>query len=112
MTYNKYSNIKTEVDGIKFDSRKEATHYGQLKMLLRSKVIKELKLQPAYVLQEGFIDKGGTKHRPLTYVADFEYIDEKGKLRVEDCKGMKTDVYKIKKKLFLFKYPDVLFQEI
>jgi hypothetical protein len=79
-------------------------------MLERAGVIKELKLQPKFLLQEGF-ERDGKKYRAIFYIADFEYIKD-GKRIVEDVKGMKTDVYKLKKKMFLKKYPQVEFKEI
>lgn len=108
---SKYNNKKIEVDGIKFDSRKEANRYTELKLLERVGSIKHLELQPKFLLQESFKHKGKTI-RALYYVADFKYFDKKKfKMVVEDVKGMKTDVYKIKKKLFLFKYPEFHFIE-
>jgi len=88
---NKYKAIKTEVDGIIFDSKKEAKRYCELKILLKAGEISKLELQPRYDLiindkKCGF------------YKADFRYFrgDE---LIVEDVKGMKTPVYNLKKKL-------------
>lgn len=107
---NKYSNNKTIIDGIKFDSKKEATRYSQLKLLERAKEINNLTIQPKYELQEHFRDNTGVMQKAITYTADFSYI-YKDKVYVEDVKGMKTDVYKIKKKLFLKKYPFVIFKE-
>jgi hypothetical protein len=107
---NKYHNIKTIVDGIKFDSRKEANHYCELKLLQKAGIISDLKLQPRYLLQNSF-KYNGKIERAIEYVADFEYV-EKGKVIVEDCKGMKTDVYKLKRKLFLYRYDLVEFREV
>lgn len=101
---NKYGNIKTEVDGIKFDSKKEANRYQELKVLKSIGKIENLKLQPRYELQPKY-RINGRNIRNLEYKADFEYIDKKtGEIITEDVKGMKTPVYKIKKKLFEYKY--------
>lgn len=101
---NKYGNIKTEVDGIKFDSKKEANRYQELKLLKSIGKIENLKLQPRYELQPKY-RINGRNIRNLEYKADFEYIDKKtGEIITEDVKGMKTPVYKIKKKLFEYKY--------
>lgn len=102
--FNKFKNKKTKVDGITFDSQKEAKRYLELKLLLKTGEISELKLQPIYLLQDKFrLDGKGI--RAIKYIADFEYIDNKtGKVIVEDVKGIKTDVYKIKKKLFQKRY--------
>lgn len=84
MKYNKYSNIKTVVDGIKFDSRKEANYYCELKLLLRQGIIKDLVLQPRFELQPSFKLNGKTI-RKIEYVADFQYM-EQGKTIVVDTK--------------------------
>jgi hypothetical protein len=110
--YNKYSNKKTTVDGIKFDSKREANRYQELKLLEKGGVISNLDLQPCFTLLEKFTDKMGKKHRAIKYKADFRYYDNEIEEEVvEDVKGMKTDVYKIKKKLLLSKY-DINFLEI
>lgn len=91
----KYNNIKTVVDGIAFDSKKEAKRYQELKLLERGRVISDLDCQVKFELipkQEG--------ERPCYYVADFVYT-ENGKKVVEDVKGFRTDVYKLKRKLML-----------
>jgi hypothetical protein len=88
---SKYRNVRTEVDGITFASRREANRYGELKLLERAREIQGLTLQPAYDL---VID--GTKI--CRYVGDFRYI-ERDHVIVEDSKGCKTREYKIKKKL-------------
>jgi hypothetical protein len=89
----KYGNKKTEVDGVTFDSKKEANRYSQLKLLLLAGVIAELECQPGFDL----VVNG---KKVCKYVADFRYRDvATGKVVVEDAKGFKTDVYKIKKRL-------------
>lgn len=105
----KYLSKKTTIDGITFDSKKEAGRYVELRKLQEQHIISNLELQPVFLLQEGF-KKDKKKYRPITYIADFKYI-ENGKVIVEDVKGFKTPEYKIKKKLFLYKY-DVDFREI
>lgn len=104
MAYRKYKAKKVIVDGITFDSKKEARRYQELKLLERAGVIKDLVLQPSFLLQDKFEYKDKTEHK-IKYIADFKYLDTKtGKVVVEDVKGYKTDVYKIKRKLFLKKY--------
>lgn len=96
----KYHNTKTVIDGIKFDSKKEALMYSMLKLMEKNKEIKDLKLQPKFVLMEGYKGIDGKKVRDLTYRADFSFLDiEKDKYRIIDCKGMKTEVFRIKEKL-------------
>ena len=109
---SKYSAVKTEINGIKFDSKKEARRYKELKILEKADEIKSLELQPRFLLQEKFKYNGKTI-RKIEYIADFRYIDVKGNTVVEDVKGMKTEVYKIKKKIFLKKYGEnLIFKEI
>lgn len=110
--YRKYNNKKTLVDGIKFDSKREADRYIYLKDKQKTGSIKDLELQPSFVLQEGF-KKNGTTYRAITYKADFKYFDiDRNKVIVEDSKGMKTDVYKLKKKLFEQRYEDLEIEEV
>lgn len=105
-SYSKYRAKKTVVDGIKFDSKREAERYCELKLLEKAKEIRNLVLQPRFLLQDEFFDKNEIKHKKIEYVADFMYIDKCGKTIVEDVKGVLTDVYKIKKKMFLKKYDE------
>lgn len=99
---SKYHAVKTEVDGITFDSKKEAEHYAGLKTLEKAGIINNLVLQPRFLLQEPFMCDG-KKERKIEYVADFQY-EQDGKIIVEDVKGEKTQVYKLKRKLFLYRY--------
>lgn len=101
----KYGNKKVIIDGIKFESELEGRRYVQLKLLKRAGEISNLKLQVPYLLQDSF-RKNGKTYRKIEYIADFVY-EEKGKTIVEDTKGVKTDVFKIKQKLFEYKYPDL-----
>ena len=99
--YSKYSNIKTvTADGIKHDSRKEARRWVELTLLQKAGEISDLKRQVKYELipkQEG--------ERAVNYIADFVYTDNKtGDTVIEDCKGFKTDVYRLKKKLMQWRY--------
>lgn len=103
-SYSKYRAKKTVVDGIKFDSKREAERYCELKLLEKAKEIRNLELQPRFLLQDKFKDRHGKTHRKIEYVADFMYINKDDKKIVEDVKGMMTDVYKLKKKLFLNLY--------
>jgi hypothetical protein len=101
-----------EIDGVRFDSGKEARRYNELKLLERAGQIKNLELQPRFVLQESF-KRNGETHRKIEYVADFRYIED-GKQVVEDVKSVitkKHPVYALKKKLLFKKYPDITFLE-
>ena len=94
---NKYGAKKvTAPDGQVFDSVKEFHRWGCLRLLERAGKISDLKRQVKFELipkQEG--------ERACNYIADFVYSED-GQKVVEDCKGMKTEVYKIKKKLMLW----------
>ena len=105
-SYSKYRAKKTVVDGIKFDSKREAERYCELKLLEKAKKIRNLELQPRFLLRDKFKDKQGNTHRKIEYVADFMYVDKSGKTVVEDVKGVLTDVYKLKKKMFLKIYDE------
>ncbi len=104
--YSKYNAKKKVVDGHTFDSKREAERYCELKLFVRAGEIRNLVLQPRFLLQDKFVDKQGNKHRKIEYVADFLYIDKQGRNVVEDVKGVLTDVYKIKKKMFLKIYDE------
>lgn len=99
---NKYHAKKTVVDGIAFDSRKEAYRYLALKGMEEAGSIEDLRRQVRYELVPAF-DVDGKHYRPIHYVADFVYVED-GKTVVEDVKGMVTDVYKLKSKLFARRY--------
>lgn len=101
---HKYRAQKTEVDGITFDSKAEAERYVTLKAMERAGDISDLALQPAFVLIDGFTDSFGTRHRAITYKADFKYLDRDGNVVVEDVKGIQTPVFRLKHKLLMFRY--------
>lgn len=104
---NKYHARKTDVDGIMFDSLKEAGRYQELKLMERAGAIKDLVLQPEFELIPGYVNANGQRIRPTKYRADFMYYDNDYKKPiVEDVKGIKTEAYKIKKKLFEYLYAD------
>lgn len=116
-TLSKYRAHKKEIDNITFASQAEASRYIELKIRLQAGEILGLVLQPRYVLQEGFTDNTGERHRPIVYIPDFEYYDNIASAKiVEDVKGFKTPEYQIKKKWFIKKYiepyTDVAFREI
>ena len=114
---SKYHSVRTVVNGIVFDSKKEARRYYELLCLERSKAICELQRQVKYILipaqyeecdevykkgkMKGQKKRGRLIERECSYIADFVYI-ENGVTIVEDCKGIRTEAYKIKKKLMLY----------
>lgn len=119
----KYHNIKTEIEGIKFDSRKEAHRYRHLMMAQEMGVIRDLRLQVDFTLQEAYTTAEGKRIHAIRYRADFTYKVQSagygyeaelgsddieywrslypGELVVEDVKsrGTRTKEYKIKRKL-------------
>jgi hypothetical protein len=107
MAWHKYKAKKTTVDGITFPSQKEANRYLELKLLERSGVISELKLKPTFELQPAFTDNTGNQIKAIIYEADFQYI-ENGAVVVEDPKGVWTKIFRLKRKMFLRKYPEYI----
>tara|TARA_Y100000401_G_scaffold116933_1_gene124018 strand:+ start:2056 stop:2373 length:318 start_codon:yes stop_codon:yes gene_type:complete len=101
---NKYRAVKTEVDGIMFDSKREAARYMVLVLLERQKKISNLELQPKF-------DCIVNEKKICSYRADFRYFTANGCV-VEDVKGVKTAVYRLKKKLVEALYPGVKIQEV
>ena len=101
---NKYHNQKTIVNGINFDSKREANRYCELRLLEKAGVIKYLELQPRFLLQPSF-RKNRKLHRKIEYIADFSYV-ENNNLVVEDVKGVETEVFKLKRKMFEYRYPE------
>ena len=99
---SKYGAKKCEYEGIKFDSQKERDRYIELKLLEKGGAITNLQLQVPFVLQDSF-EFNGKKILPIKYIADFTYWAN-GELVIEDVKGKKTDVYELKKKMFMYRY--------
>lgn len=111
---NKYHNTKTCIDGIEFDSKKEARRYVILRELLEKRQISDLKTQVRYELiptqrepdtvgKRGGVKKGKVIYHACTYIADFVYFDNRtNEWVVEDTKGFRTPEYTIKKKLMLW----------
>lgn len=98
----KYHNQPVVVNGIKFDSRREARRYQELQLLLRAGEISQLEMQKKYTLIPAQKKPSGGTERPVTYTADFVYRDKTGREIVEDSKGMKTQQYIIRRKLMLY----------
>lgn len=90
---SKYGAVRVVIDGIPFDSTREGERYGELKRLRDAGIIADLELQPRFPLTVNGITIGH-------YVADFRYVDrERGVVVTEDVKGVRTPVYRLKKKL-------------
>lgn len=116
MSYRKYRNKKTVIDGITFDSKHEAERYIVLKAMQKRGEISDLVLQKKFVVirsqrapdtvdARGRKVKGKVIEKEASYYADFVYYDNsKEEFVVEDAKGVKTEAYKLKKKLMLLNY--------
>lgn len=95
---SKYRAVKTEINGIMFDSKHEAARYQELRLLERAGEINSLRLQVPYELIAK--SKYG---KSIKYVADFVY-SRNGLTVVEDAKGVRTPVYRLKKRMMAEKY--------
>jgi len=95
---HKFNAKRTEVAGLWFDSKKEAAEYGKLRLLERIGKIQRLELQPVFELHAPSGEVLGK------YKADFRFIDQQGRSRVIDVKGVKTPVYRLKKRMVEAEY--------
>lgn len=108
---NKYNATPTTLNGHNFDSKSEAARFQALTLAEKAGEIIDLKTHPRFVLQEAFTDSAGTKHRAIIYEADFSYIDTRtGREIIEDVKGVSTRLFRLKYKLFLYRYRDIEFR--
>ena len=94
-----------------FDSKKEADYYCELKLLKRAGLILGFDRQVKFVLQPSF-KRDGKTYREISYIADFYIAYKDGHFEAVDVKGYKTDVYELKKKLLLYRYPELIFREV
>ena len=110
---SKYGAQKTVVNGVKYDSKWESNRSQELEYLEKIGKISNLQRQVKFVLQDEYINNKGQKIRPICYFADFQYTDENGQKVVEDTKSpaTRTEVFKLKKKLFEARFPDYIFVE-
>lgn len=126
---SKYGNLKQVFDGITFDSKRESDYYLNLKLLKKAGEVIDIEFHPKYLLQPGFwkcnkcnviwgedeLKRGvctfcGTKMpktSAVTYSADFRVTYKDGHDEIVDVKGMETEAFKIKRKLFEYKYPEL-----
>lgn len=111
--HNRPTERETPAESIKFQSRKEARRYDELMLMLKAGVIRRLKLQPQFTLQESFITSEGKRVQAVRYTADFSYekklqdtATETWSLVVEDVKvkATQTPQYRTKKKMMIEKY--------
>ncbi len=107
---NKFGARKTVVDGHTFDSRAEAARYAQLRLLEQAGQISGLHIHPRFVIHDDFFCKQLNQNiTRIVYEGDFFYY-ENGEQVVEDVKGVQTEAFKIKRKLFLKRYPHIIFR--
>ena len=131
---SKYGNLKQVVDGITFDSKRESDYYLQLKLLRQAGEVTDIEPHPKFGLQQGFwkcnkcnviwgedeLKRGictfcGTKMpkmSAITYSADFWVTYKDGHTEIIDVKGIETEAFKIKRKLFEYKYPHLMLKTI
>lgn len=109
---NKYNAVKTEINGIVFDSKKEADYYSELLLLKKAGIVESFVMQKDFTLQDAFTRENGERIKATRYRADFVVRYKNGIEEVVDVKGMKTRVYINKKKQLLEKYPNINFKEI
>jgi len=115
MKQSKYKNIKVtrkllNGDLVTFDSKKEAKRFDELLLLAKQGIIKNLTLQPEFEIIPTVRWNKKTLCK-IKYIADFKY-EQNGNIIVEDVKGFKTDVYQLKKRLFLLQNNNLEFREI
>ena len=98
----KYNNKKTWLDGICFDSKKEANYYNTLKILKETGEIKGFCRQPEFILTEG-----NAENRAITYKADFIVFHLDDRVEIIDVKGYESEQWKRTFKQFRLKYPEL-----
>lgn len=103
---SKYGAKKTQDGGRTFDSKAEARRFNELSLLVLAGEVLSIECQPRFMLQESF-KKNGKTHRAIEYIADFRVLYKDGHEEIEDVKGMQTEVFKIKRKLFEKRYPNL-----
>lgn len=107
----KYNATPATVGGLRFDSQAEARRYAELLWLERSGAITDLEAHPRFELQPAFTDNAGKRWAAICYEADFAYTED-GKRVIEDVKGFETPVFRLKRKLFLYRHPALVLRVI
>jgi len=110
-TLNKYFNEPIIIDKIKFSSHREAKYYGYLKTLKKLGEVTGIECQPVFELQPKF-EKHGIKYKAITYIADFRVKYADGHEEIIEIKGFETPLWKIKQKIFEYRYPDLTLKVI
>lgn len=102
--HQKYGNVKVTDNGIVFASKAEHKRWQYLVMLQRAKEISDLQLQVPFEVIPGMARPSGGRERPTVYIADFVYMDNRGRRVVEDVKGCVTPEFRLKRKLMLWRH--------
>lgn len=103
---SKFGAKKTEYNGIVYDSKREAEYARDLDIMKQAGMILDYERQPVFPLQDRFI-KNGKVYRPIRYVADFKVTYPDGRVEIIDVKGFKTTEFKLKEKMFHYRYRDL-----
>jgi len=98
MKPSKYRNVKTIIDGITFDSRKEARRYGELHLLVISGIATRVELQPEFPYEVTYRANGKEYSVKRKYIADFK-VTYPDRVDIEDVKGMRTREFIQKRKI-------------
>ena len=106
MEKNKFRAVKCTIDGHKFDSMLESKYYLHLLREQQAGRVKSFDMQVKFILQDKF-KKNGKSIREIAYVADFDITYADGKRLVIDTKGRETADFKIKHKMFDYRYPEL-----
>ena len=104
---NKYGAKKTVVDGITFDSKREAAYYGQLKMMKAGGLIQGFERQQKFPL---FAHNGLNPVARVVigkHIVDFIVVTREGGTEAHEVKGMETAIWRLKKKIFEANYPHI-----
>ena len=105
MRPNKYRAVSIDTEDGHFDSMGEYARWEDLKLMQRAGLISGLKRQVKFELVPKQKTKDGKAVKPVEYIADFRYFDKgTNEWITEDFKGVRTDVYKLKKKLMLWRW--------
>ena len=102
---SKYGAKKVTIDGITFDSKAEGRYYEHLQKLKKTGVVEDFEMQKVFTLLDRFAHpRTGRIVRAVTYRADFEVYYTDGRVEVVDIKGFMTPEFRIKAKMFMFRY--------
>lgn len=110
MKVKKFHAFKAIINDIEFDSLMESKFYVYLLDLQRYGEVKSFELQKTFELQPKFKDNfSGKTIRAIEYIADFVVTLKSGQVVAVDVKGIETVDFKLKKKMFQYKFPDIRF---